>query len=530
MSSSIRFPSISRAPLFALAETALVFVVFCLHGAWPVPDVNEAHYLAKAIHFWNPDWGAGDFFFDSEDAHHVFCRGFGWLSLWLSPVTLAWVGRLATWWLLAWAWRRLNWAVLGRPWWSIASGAVMLFLVDHFAMAGEWIVGGVEAKGLAYVLVLLGLEAVVRSRWNRAWLCFGGASMIHVLVGGWAAVAAGLAWLLLGHNNRPTLRSMWPGLLGGFVLSLPGLLPAIQLSWGVDSQIVDRANQIYVFLRLEHHLNPAEFEARHVLRFAVLLFLWLAVRWKTPEGHPVWRLHDFVAGAVAIGMTGVVVCYATAGRLDWAAALLRFYWFRLADVALPIGVALGVPVLIEQARITRPRVARSAAAGLILLAGWQVGSSLAEQALGREIRSTHGPEAVRFEDWREACTWIATSGHILQEARFLTPWRCRTFKWYTGRAEVVNWKDIPQDPRSIVEWRRRREIVHGTGSEDPLRRWFDSLAAQGEDRLLELGRRYGANYVLTVSEPRLDLPVEYENDSFVVYRLSDEPVGHPNGE
>ena len=65
-------------------------------------------------------------------------------------------------------------------------------LMDRCQMAGEWVVGGVEAKGIAYVLVFLGLDSLVRDRWNRALLLFGAAAAFHVLVGGWTAVAAGI--------------------------------------------------------------------------------------------------------------------------------------------------------------------------------------------------------------------------------------------------------------------------------------------------------------------------------------------------
>ena len=95
-----------------LAEIVLIFAVFAIQGAWPVPDVNEPYYLGKAIHFWNPDWLRGDFFMESPDTHKVFYFTFGWLSLWLSPVALAWTGRILTWALLAWAWRRLSFAVV----------------------------------------------------------------------------------------------------------------------------------------------------------------------------------------------------------------------------------------------------------------------------------------------------------------------------------------------------------------------------------------------------------------------------------
>ena len=97
-----------------LAEIALIFAVFCIEAAWPVPDVNEPYYLGKAIHFWNPDWVRGDFFLESADTHKVFYFTFGWLSLWLGPAALAWTGRSLTWLLLAWAWRRLSMAVVPR--------------------------------------------------------------------------------------------------------------------------------------------------------------------------------------------------------------------------------------------------------------------------------------------------------------------------------------------------------------------------------------------------------------------------------
>ncbi|MEA1951887.1 MAG: hypothetical protein U9N87_10910, partial [Planctomycetota bacterium] len=103
----------------ALLEIALVFAVFFVQGAWPVPDVNEPHYLTKTIHFWNPDWIGPDFFLDSADTHTVFYFTFGWLTLVLPPLLVAWAGRLLTWGLMAWSWRRLSLAVLPARWWSI---------------------------------------------------------------------------------------------------------------------------------------------------------------------------------------------------------------------------------------------------------------------------------------------------------------------------------------------------------------------------------------------------------------------------
>ena len=62
----------------AAGEALLVFAVFFVHGAAPVPEVNEPYYLGKAVHFWNPDWAPGDVFLDSADSHLVFCLTVGW--------------------------------------------------------------------------------------------------------------------------------------------------------------------------------------------------------------------------------------------------------------------------------------------------------------------------------------------------------------------------------------------------------------------------------------------------------------------
>jgi hypothetical protein len=283
----------------AAIEIALVFAVFFVQGAWPVPEVNEPYYLGKALNYWNPSWIQGDFFLQSADSHTVFYFTFGWLSLLLPPTVLGWFGRLLTWALLAWSWRRLNVALLPRRWFSVLSAALFVCMVDRCHMAGEWIVGGLEAKGFAFVLVLLGIEAIVKNRWNRAWLLLGAASAFHVLVGGWAVVAAALAWIMLRLCRRdialqemttlptterlPTLLSMFPALLGGFVISLPGLVPTAMLNFGVDARLVATANRVYVFERLSHHLSPMQIPVEFITRCIALGLLANALFCKAPR-------------------------------------------------------------------------------------------------------------------------------------------------------------------------------------------------------------------------------------------------------
>jgi len=483
------------------AEIALVFCVFFIQGAYPVPDVNEPYYLGKAIHRWNPDWAPGDFFLDTADAHHVFNYTFGWLSLWLSPVALAWCGRILTWGLLAWAWQRLSYAVVPRPWLSILTAALLVALIDRCNMAGEWIVGGVEAKGFAYVLVFLGLEALVRDRWNRAWLLLGAASAFHVLVGGWSVVAAALVWLFSGGLSRfssdengtvplrsatvsrsPALRSMWPGLVGGFLLSLPGMVPALLLNWGADPQVLRQANLIYVYHRLYHHLDPAQFPRLLVTRFVLLCLVWLLLCELT-SGDRAWRrLRAFVGAALGIALMGAAIRLLGYVSRPLAASLLRFYWFRLADVAVPMGVALMGTSAAVWALQFWPAAARRWLVVATVLGALHVG------AVGWDHLTPQAPRADRMPHyfaWREACDFVAQppeENGIPRNARFLTPRMAQTFKWYTGRSEVANWKEIPQAPGETFEWWRRMRLIYGN-RDDPEHPWYESLKEVDPDRL-----------------------------------------------
>ena len=58
-----------------------------------------------------------------------------------------------------------------------------------------------------------------------------------------------------------------------------------------------------------------------------------------------------------------------------------------------------------------------------------------------------------LSDWIAVCNWAKLS--TPDDEVFLTPRHQQTFKWYSDRSEVVNWKDVPQDAASLIEWKKR---------------------------------------------------------------------------
>ncbi|HEY5311444.1 MAG TPA: hypothetical protein VIK18_02955 [Pirellulales bacterium] len=407
-----------HARLQAVGEVVAIVAVFWLLAGWPPPDPNEAHYLCKAKHFWDSSWVPDDFFLDSHDTHWVFYVTCGWLTKILSLPATAWVGRLLSWTLLATGWRRLSWTLVPRPLWSVLSAALYALLAEHGQLAGEWVVGGFEAKSIAYGLVFIGLAAWVRGDWRHAWLWLGAAASFHVLVGGWTVIAVLMSWQWLGAQ-RPRLIKMLPWMLAGGVLALPGLLPALEVAHGASAQVAAAADEIYVFRRLYHHLWPPAFNRWFVERHALELLIWISLCALYPPSASQARIRGVVAGAVAISIVGLVLAFVLQQQPALAAEWMRYYWFRLGDALLPLGLALAAVGWLASAMQSRPRLARLLVAALSLVLTAALASYLPARLWPGVPRADGRGKVLDHADWRAACDFAAANTPAT--ARFLTP-------------------------------------------------------------------------------------------------------------
>jgi hypothetical protein len=466
----------------AVAEVFLIFLLFFLYAGGLPPDVNEAHYLGKAKHYWDPEWCRGDAFLESADAHLVFYWTVGWLTRLTSLAAVAWAGRLTTWLLLAIAWRRLVHALIPKWGYGLFAAGIVVCLWHRFHLAGEWVVGGFEAKGFGYALLLVALEKLVRGRWVASCWALGMAASFHVLVGGWGM----LAMLFVMFVSRDEHQ---------------------------------RAAEIYV-ARLAHHLEIYKIAPSRVARFGALLVVWitlsLALRRSMSGGQR--RMQSFVAATVLFALIGAGLDFFSI-VLPVVMRLLRFYWFRLADVMVPIGVTLLMVsrLAARQTRFAGFDTAWVFCVTLILIVGCFVQDFLTArsqlcppafvQGLGREIDAAE--VTGHWHDWRDVCAWAARS--TSRDARFLTPPASQTFKWYANRPEVAVWKDVPQDAAAIVRWRNRFDNVVAS-------RIYSTYFAPTSQSIRDLADRYEFQYIIIEHGHRISWPLVYRNATFAVYQ------------
>ena len=507
-----------------VAVILLLFLAICLQGAWPVPDVNESHYVAKMIAFWNRDWVENDPFLESANAHPFFYLVFGWPSRYLEPEVFTWVGRVVGWLLLACGWYALAEPLLTSPSKILFSGILFVCLQERFNMAGEWVVGGLEAKVPAYGFAFFGLGAFLRGKWNFAWVLLGLATAFHVLAGGWAWLAAGIS-LAASRPNWTEFKKMLPGLGVGGALALIGLIPAVTLNLHVDRATLLRAYEIYLF-RLGHHLSLFRLPTGAFERFFLLAFVWFLLEWNSVGSHSHRRFRMFVGASLAFATIGAIL-----SLFEWispplAAALLRYYWFRLADVMIPAGVAVAAMRWDQEKPSSQAGISNVYRAILLAAVFLHLGSYLYIR-VRQQIPRADENRVENYAAWRDACRWVAESGQVPKGSRFLTPRLSQTFRWYARRADVVNWKDIPQDARSIVWWWHALCEVHAYRDPAGQLRWLPNLAQAGTDRIVSLARRYQAQYVLVPSWPPLELPIVYQNSTYTIYQVPETSPPKP---
>ncbi len=534
-------------------------------AATAVPGINESHYLPKAKHFWDPSFAARDLFLASHDSHFLTSATAGILTLYLPLPVATWLCRFAAWAFMALAWGRLA-AGLRMNWWQSLFGLAGWYVANHYGhWAGEWFLGGFEAKAIAYPCVVMALANLVEDRWRRVWPWLGFAMAWHPLVGGWAGLTAGMLWCIENRGGIGVeLRQHWRFLLAGAGLALIGILPALGGLGSPNREGPIVASQVQVYFRLSHHLCPRLFTPeRHWAAAATLavfiLNTLLVLRQHrradraTGNEQGARRLIAIAWLAIGLALIGLLVdLLMSDDRLptyqpELASQILRFYWFRWADVAVPLGVVASIwsavsgagllrceaqpPGVEERQRQSRIKPGRETLLvgiwGFAALGGTVVGIAHLQLQRWQEhiapadrlVATPPGPHAVqtdRVVDWIAVCTWIRDNTPA--DSLWLTPKYQQTFKWYAGRAEIVNWKDVPQDNKSVIEWFRRiRRCEPPRDANGKLRGWTT-------DELLDIAAEYGAHWIVVdrsiqKDPPLLEIryPIEIENRSFAVF-------------
>ncbi len=488
----------------------------------PVPSVNEPHYLGKARHYWQPDWCAGDLLLESSSPHQVFYQTAGLLTRWLTLTQAAWVGRILALAVLAWGLLQLMRLLCDSDVVCLPALWTLLLLHSLGNFSGEWLVGGVEAKVFAYGLACGGLAYLLRSLWWQGGLLLGVSVAMHPLVGGWAVVATTmtLAWGAFRRWGHIPWGRAAVALLCCAVTALPGVIPALASLRQADPRVATQADFLQVGLRLSHHLDPMVFPLTSYRYYALLLVIWLLLRTQLPADTRRRWFETFVLMSVVIALAGVLIGWGPRPIEEMPLAalrarLLKFYPFRLADVMVPLMLAVTGGVRVAHS-LRRGTSSRRRALGWFTLA---LGAYLVSIVLPHVDRNPSRMSTARQTDWIAALSWV--DDHAPADAFLYAANENWAVKWFANRAEYVSYKDCPQDAAGIVEWARRLRWLN---------QWSRESFADGRcstDELAHLREETGITHLIASRFGPTDMTPVYRNESFRVYELPERPLPGP---
>ena len=489
-----------RRGLLLLAAVALVVLLAdCF-------DTNEADKLPMALQRVQPSWLPGDWYLNQPQPHQgLFLAVAGRVVRQVGFVAGALLIRLAGYGIwCAGALAVADQLGLGLPW---LLGALALWLPRQGMVAGEWMLGSAEPKTFAYGLLLLAFASWRRGRPAWAGLQAGLAGSAHVLVGGYGALSlGGLALLQPGRRRWRALALAVPAAaLGAWALYGPvlGRLRGLGAAappppWGLS------ATWLYGPFRHPHHLMPATWGAGWLLALAVLL-AWGLLRYglalarlPAAERRACQDLWLWAGLALVPFGAGLLV-----SLVDPNARLLQVYPFRLADTLVPLVVVLLGARLLQA--LVPPR----------WLAGWRRGLAGAALALLLALAALLSSRGAVLQPWRafappaqKALLYQALIARTPPGGRVLTPpGGFSDLALRTGRAQVVQFRQVPASLALLGEWARRLGALAGDGAQ----LWAGPGGAAAERRLMAaygqrspaalaaLAGRYGAVAVVTAS-------------------------------
>jgi hypothetical protein len=535
----------SSSPSIASLYTAIgIWFILCVrfvfHRILGSTSVNEGDVLPLARQFVDPQWMPQDwylnqpagyrFLFSSIAGHAI--GGIGW-------VATSVIGRSLCFALLAiglvWMAQRLKLSML-MVW--FVSAAWVTF--GQSAIAGEWIAQSLEAKAMAYGFVFLAIGCLLHHHYRWMGVLLGVATSFHVLVGGYAFLAAGGVYgLNVLHASKYRVGLQTLGLyIVGSSFAIPAVIRQVVSMFQPQDVTTVSASAIYVFLRLPHHLNPLSWDATQWIEMALFLvvfnlaLLLLRRGWlqRSPLSQEQREAVNTLATVTAFSLVPFVLGLLIA-PFDMEGKWLQFYPFRFGDVMLPLSTYLLMGLLLQnigQARSRRMMVI-APLLGLGLFFGNYSSQFLSDLSSVRQFPSQH-PEISR--PWYTLCQWVRQS--TPEDATLITsPADYEEFTWLTERATVAKLKFLPQSEAGIQEWAERlrqlsdrsdvitidRHHGHTDIIREQLREGYTRLQT---DDAIALMDRYDADYFVTERNHQLDLPVVYRNRRFLIYQRQAE--------
>jgi hypothetical protein len=240
-----------------LAFFTVLLAIFVIHGH-PVPSGNEYVYLLRLKTTWDSQFLAGDWSFSlGASEHFLFNHTIGLLTLFLPLEIVGWVGRVTCWSAIVFLLFGLG-RHFGLGPWGVATAMLAWLGAGQSLLADEWMIGGFEAKCVAYVLLMTAVVLLLEQRKALSAILLGLSFSFHPAVGGWGGLAVVLSLIAVEASLRGVIKYAFfaaCSAMPGFIALLRAVIngsPTTTGDWAIAALV-----------RMPHHLDPFSWHPRN---------------------------------------------------------------------------------------------------------------------------------------------------------------------------------------------------------------------------------------------------------------------------
>lgn len=478
----------------------LLAAVFLFVGE-AMPSGNEFIYLLRLVKQYNPAYLANDFSLSFPgNEHWLFNHIFGLPAQILSIETLGWLGRIACWIALLLGLFRLgsNWEISLR---AIAISIFVWLCLGQSIVAEEWMIGGFEAKCIAYICLIFALDGFCRGKEIYPAILTGLTFSFHPAVGMWGGLGIGIALLLSKTGFVKLIKAA--ALI--FVFALPGILPLVFSESTISNSLEEW--KFIVLVRTGSIFNPFIWSKASML-ILILMFvfcLWIFI--KREQERKFNFLKYFLIGLGLFFLFGVFL------RATGQYELMRLMPMRLFPVFVPLFF------FFTFARTWKVRSFSAATAALVIAISF-ISFFKHNPAVFAylQIKDNYETWVAANDDAATAFMWVADNAP--EGVTVISPpWRRDS--WYHSERPQIASYGFPVF-ESLPEWRNRiSKLIGGKPMEtwphdsDEMADLYRNLKTSEIDAL---AREYGANYIVTDADYE-EYPVLFVKGKWKVFQL-----------
>ena len=485
---------------FWLQFAALFCVVLALSGK-PVPFSNEYSYLLKLVKTYNVDFLANDFTFaNPPNAYWLFNHLFGIFTLIFSVEVIGWGGRIVCWAVLLLALTRLGkqWEI---PLWMISLSIFLWLAIGQSLVADEWMIGGFEAKCVAYICLLFALDGFCDGKDNVSAILLGLTFSFHPVVGLWGIGAALFALLIL---HRDLVRITKITAIAGF-FSLIGLIP-ILLTPGIKPHPENL--KILELVNFPFHYDPFSWAKSSILLLFFLMAFCLVFYIQNKKEKSDTFLITFLSVLFVFFNIGLFLMVFEQYELS------EYMPMRLFSVFVPLFFLFTLArAFNKKPVISSNKIIAAIGIGCLCLFIWVNPFSVSFE----QVKMTYQKWTEEMDDTEKAFVWInknTSNGTIA----IVPPWRYEYWN-LAKRAQIVSYNQPTYS--DLNEWQKRVDKLVGSPNPEKGVRENDDLANfyynLNEKQINLLAEQYKAIYLISKTDYSYDLV--FQSGKQKIYRL-----------